>query len=45
MNSVDGKRTQPASISLNDDHEDRNIIEDDEEHDGVTFKVLSIHIP
>ena len=41
MNSVDGKRTRPGSISLIDDHDDKDsITEEDEEHDGVTFKVL-----
>ena len=39
MNSVEGKRTRPASIALNEDNDDNDTIEDDEEHDGVTFKV------
>ena len=40
MNSVDEKRTRPTSISLHDDHDDEDHTEEDEEHDGVTFKVL-----
>ena len=42
MNSVEGKRTRPASISLNEDNDDNDTIEDDEEHDGVTFKVDNV---
>ena len=40
MNSVDGKRSRPMSLTLHDDHEDEDNTEIDEEHDGVTFKVL-----
>jgi len=45
MNSVEGKRTRPASISLNEDNDDNDTIEDDEEHDGVTFKDIKQIMP
>merc|ERR1719347_1241637 len=45
MDSAEEKRTRPASISLNDDHDETEIIEDDEEHDGVTFKDIKQIMP
>jgi len=46
MNSVDGKRTRPGSISLIDDQDDKDsITEEDEEHDGVTFKDIKQIMP
>ena len=40
MSSVDGKRSRLASISLHDVHDDKESTEEDEEHEGVTFRVL-----
>jgi hypothetical protein len=39
MNTTDGQPSRPTSLSLHDDHDDEDHAEEDEEHDGVTFKV------